>query len=61
MGKMQLTIRNLKEIEKIHKESLKLLGNTGLKITHDKTLKKLYKIGAKIDFQNQIARIPSKL
>ncbi len=50
MGKMQLTILNLKEIEKIHKESLKLLENTGLKITHDKTLKKLYKIGAKIDF-----------
>ncbi len=61
MGKMQMTVLNTGEMEKIHKETLKLLESTGLKITHKKTLELMRKAGAEVDRDLQIVRFPPEL
>jgi trimethylamine---corrinoid protein Co-methyltransferase len=49
------------EVEMLHEKALMLLENPGMKIENKTMLEALKKNGAKVDLENEIAQIPSKL
>ncbi len=61
MRRLKLEILTKAEMEKIHQESLRILEEKGLKYLDREGLEILADIGATVDFEAQIARLPSDL
>lgn len=58
---MRIEILNNDEMRRIHEASLAILEDTGIQIDHKKTLEKMADAGAKVDIENNRARIPAEL
>lgn len=58
---MRIEILTRDEMQKIHEASLAVLEVNGIRIDHEKILEKLADAGAKIDFDNHLARFPADL
>lgn len=61
MKKVKLSMLSIDEVNLIHQAELDILENTGIKISHEKVLKMLADIGAKVDFDTQVVRISTDL
>lgn len=61
MRRLKLEILTKAEMEKIHQESLRILEEKGLKYLDREGLEILADVGATVDFEAQIARLPSDL
>ena len=61
MLKCEVSILSREEVEKIHHASLKILEEIGMKIGHERMLKSLQAIGARVDFNTMIVKFPRKL
>jgi trimethylamine--corrinoid protein Co-methyltransferase len=58
---IRLTILTSDEIEKIHRESIKLLESLGVFIPHEETLHRFEEAGAKVDRDKKLVRIPEQM
>ena len=60
---MKLGLNFLSEDEKhrIHKDSIKILSQVGVKFLSDKALKILEKNGASVDYDTRIAKMPEEM
>ena len=61
MAKPKIEVLSREEIEEIHARSLSILSIVGVEIFHDGALKLLRDIGAEVDFNKKIAKIPEHL
>ena len=61
MPRLKLEILTQEEMEKIHQESLRILTENGLKYLDREGLEILADVGAKVDFDSQMARLPADL
>jgi len=61
MSSLVIKTLSQSEIEYLHKKTLDVFENIGIKVTHDETLKLLRKRGAIIDEASQVVRFPRKL
>jgi len=61
MPRLKLDILTQEEMEKIHQESLRILSENGLKYLDREGLEILADVGAKVDFDSQMARLPTDL
>jgi len=61
MRRLKLEILSREEMEKIHQESLRILEEKGLKLLDSDGLELLADVGAKVDFDSQIAQIPAHI
>jgi len=57
----KLEVLSREEIEEIHWRSFKILSKAGVKIEHEELLKLLKDIGAEVDFNKKIAKIPEHI
>ena len=60
MGRMSLRVLSDAEIEKVHEKTLEVFEKVGVKITHDETLGKLKRAGARVDEASGIVRFPPR-
>ena len=58
---MRIEILSNEEMKRIHEASLAILEDTGIQIDHKKMLETLADAGAKVDVENNLARIPADL
>ena len=56
-----LHVLSADELQRIHLASLRVLRDVGIQIYHDDALRALEKAGASVDYNKQLARIPSNL
>jgi len=61
MSKPRISFLSENEIEAIHNASLKVLGNTGIKVMSQQALDILKEAGAKVDYDGNRATIPANL
>jgi trimethylamine--corrinoid protein Co-methyltransferase len=61
MNRPDMELLKKNEIEKVHKESLKILREVGVKFPNKTVLEAFKKWGADVDFERQIVRLPEKL
>lgn len=61
MRKLKLEILSQEEMEKIHQESLRILADKGLRYLDREGLELLADVGAEVDFDNQMAKLPPDL
>ena len=61
MGKMDLKILTKRDIEKIHRASIKTLEESGAQFLNTKALDYLEKYGCTVDRKTMIAKIPEKV
>ncbi len=59
--KSNVEVLSQNEIEKIHENTLKVLANTGIKVPHEECLRACEKLGAIIDVDTQVVKIPVKV
>jgi trimethylamine--corrinoid protein Co-methyltransferase len=59
--KLQASVLSEEEQGCVHNESLRILGEVGVRFYGDKSLPILEKNGAKVDWESKIARIPAEL
>jgi len=57
----KLEVLSKDEIEEIHWRSLRILSKVGILIEHEGALKLLHDIGAEVDFNKKIAKIPEHI
>jgi trimethylamine--corrinoid protein Co-methyltransferase len=57
----RLEVLSKDEIEEIHARSLRILERVGILVEHEEALKLLKDIGAEVDFNKRIAKIPEHL
>jgi trimethylamine--corrinoid protein Co-methyltransferase len=58
---MKIEILNQSEIDEIHKNSLKILENVGINISHEDVLNQFDSIGANVDFKKKLVKLPQYL
>jgi trimethylamine--corrinoid protein Co-methyltransferase len=58
---MEFKVLTDKQIEQIHNASIKILGTTGIQISHSEVLQRFKEAGAEVDESRERVRIPEKL
>ncbi len=58
---LQLEVLGSNELEKIHRATLEVLGQTGIKITSDKARQIFREAGAEVDKDRKLVKIPAHL
>jgi trimethylamine--corrinoid protein Co-methyltransferase len=61
MNRPDMELLKKTEVEKVHKESLRILREVGVKFPNKTVLQAFKKRGADVDFEREIVRIPEKL
>lgn len=61
MSKCSTTILSDDEVEKIRTDSIRILADVGVKVSHDKAKRMLETAGAKVDHKNDLVVIPAEL